>query len=174
MTAMKVISKLLLTIETDIETGEIKLLNREVINDDIKPKKKSSSSKIDSNPEPIITLTDNKLILTQGAAELLGVNPDDKVAIKYDKDKNPIIGSDLNFGTQTGNRLTKSLTISCKGDKYNKLSSYGDTFKLESTDKVGIFKMIGNKNHNELEVPEELVNITEELNSLDDLGKFTL
>ena len=49
MTTMKVISKLLLTIETDIETGEIKLINREVINDDIKPKKKSSSSKIDSN-----------------------------------------------------------------------------------------------------------------------------
>ena len=35
MTNMKVVSKLLLTIETDIETGEVKLLNREVINDDI-------------------------------------------------------------------------------------------------------------------------------------------
>lgn len=161
--------------EVDEQTGEIKFIGKnEMTVDTKKTVSKSSSSKIDSNPEPIITLTDNKLILTQGAAELLGVNPDDKVAIKYDKDKNPIIGSDLNFGTQTGNRLTKSLTISCKGDKYNKLSSYGDIFKLESTDKSGIFKMIGNKNHNELEVPEELVNITEELNSLDDLGKFTL
>ena len=161
--------------KVDEQTGEIKFIGKnEITVDTKKTVSKSSSSKIDSNPEPIITLTDNKLILTQGAAELLGVNPDDKVAIKYDKDKNPIIGSDLNFGTQTGNRLTKSLTISCKGDKYNKLSSYGDTFKLESTDKAGIFKMIGNKNHNELEVPEELVNITEELNSLDDLGKFTL
>lgn len=161
--------------EVDEQTGEIKFIGKnEMTVDTKKTVSKSSSSKIDSNPEPIITLTDNKLILTQGAAELLGVNPDDKVAIKYDKDKNPIIGSDLNFGTQTGNRLTKSLTISCKGDKYNKLSGYGDTFKLESTDKSGIFKMIGNKNHNELEVPEELVNITEELDSLDDLGKFTL
>ena len=161
--------------EVDEQTGEIKFIGKnEITVDTKKTVSKPSSSKIDSNPEPIITLTDNKLILTQGAAELLGVNPDDKVAIKYDKDKNPIIGSDLNFGTQTGNRLTKSLTISCKGDKYNKLSSYGDAFKLESTDKAGIFKMIGNKNHNELEVPEELVNITEELNSLDDLGKFTL
>ena len=32
---MKVVTKLLLTIETDVETGDIKLLNREVINDDI-------------------------------------------------------------------------------------------------------------------------------------------
>ena len=161
--------------EVDEPPGEIKFIGKnEITVDTKKTVSKSSSSKIDSNPEPIITLTDNKLILTQGAAELLGVNPDDKVAIKYDKDKNPIIGSDLDFGTQTGTRLTKSLIISCKGDMYNKLSSYGDTFKLESTDKVGIFKMIGNKNHNELEVPVELVNITEELNSLDDLGQFTL
>ena len=47
---MKVVTKLLLTIETDAETGDIKLLNREVINDDIKPaKKKSASSKIEEN-----------------------------------------------------------------------------------------------------------------------------
>ena len=101
--------------EVDEQTGEMKFIGKnEITVDTKKTVSKSSSSKIDSNPEPIITLTDNKL------------------------------------------------------------SSYGDTFKLESTDKVGIFKMIGNKNHNELEVPEELVNITEELNSLDDLGKFTL
>ena len=48
---MKVVTKLLLTIETDVETGDIKLLNREVINDDIKPiKKKSTSSKVVENP----------------------------------------------------------------------------------------------------------------------------
>ena len=122
---MKVVSKLLLTIETDIETGEVKLLNREVINDDIKPKKKSSSSnKVDSNPEPIVTLSDNKLILTKGAAEMLNVSPDDKVAVKYDKSKLPIIGSDSNFGTQTGNRLTKSRTVSYRGDKYDRLIKF--------------------------------------------------
>ena len=95
---MKVITKLLLTIETDVETGDIKLLNREVINDDIKPaKKKSASSKIEENPEPIVRLADNKLTLTTGAMELLKVAPDDKVDVKYNKENKPIIGSDEAF-----------------------------------------------------------------------------
>lgn len=171
METMKVVSKLLLTIETDIETGEVKLLNREVINDDIKPKKKSSSSgKIDSNPEPIVTLSDNKLILTKGAAEMLNVSPDDKVAVKYDKNKSPIIGSDSNFGTQTGNRLTKSLTVSYRGDKYDRLIKFGTEFKLKPTDQEGIFSMVGNKVDTK-EVPEELVNINNELESLDSLDE---
>lgn len=161
--------------DVDEGTGEIKYIGKDEITVDTKKTtNKSTSSKIDSNPEPIITLTDNKLVLTQGAADLLGVNPDDKVAVKYDKDKNPIIGSDSNFGTQTGNRLTKGLTVSYKGDKYNRLSTYGDTFKLESTIQNGIFKMIGNKDKEDLDVPEELVNINEELDSLEDINDFTL
>lgn len=156
-------------------TGEIKFIGKEEITVDTKKSvSKSTSSKIDSNPEPIVTLSDSKLTLTQGAADLLGVNPDDKVAVKYDKDKNPIIGSDSSFGTQTGNRLTKSLTVSYKGDKYNRLITYGDTFKLEKTDKEGIFKMIGNKDKDDLDVPEELVNITEEIDSIEDINNFTL
>lgn len=159
----------------DESTGEIKYIGKDEITVDTKKTtNKSTSSKVDSNPEPIITLTDNKLVLTQGAADLLGVNPDDKVAVKYDKDKNPIIGSDSSFGTQTGNRLTKSLTVSYKGDKYNRLSTYGDTFKLESTIQNGIFKMVGNKDKEDLDVPEELVNINEELDSLEDINDFTL
>lgn len=162
--------------DVDETTGEIKFIGKEEIAVDTKKStnKSINSKKVDTNPEPIVNLTDNKLILTQGAADLLGVNPDDKVAVKYDKDKNPIIGSDTSFGTQTGNRLTKSLTVSYKGDKYNRLITYGDTFKLEKTDKEGIFKMQGNKDRDDLDVPEELVNINEELESLDDLSKFTL
>ena len=92
----------------DEQTGEITYIGKDEITVDTKKStSKSTSKKIDSNPEPIVTLVDNKLLLTQGAAEALGVNPDDKVAIKYDKNKKPIIGSDTTFGTQTGNRLTK-------------------------------------------------------------------
>ena len=56
--------------------------------------------------------------------------------------------------------------IDLQRDKFTRLSNYGDSFKLEPTDKEGVFKMIGNK---EEEVPEELVNINDELESLDDL-----
>ena len=157
----------------DETTGEISYIGKEEIKVDTTTKKtssKSTSSKIDSNPDPIVTLANNKLTLTQGAADLLGIKPDDKVAVKYDKDKCPIIGSDTSFGTQTGNRVTKSLTISYKGDKFNRLEVFGDTFKLKDTDKEGIFKMIGNKDTAVEEVPEELVNINEELESIDELS----
>ena len=166
---MKVVTKLLLTIETDVETGDIKLLNREVINDDIKPaKKKSTSSKIEENPEPIVRLADNKLTLTTGAMELLKVAPDDKVAVKYNKENKPIIGSDEAFGTKTGNRVTKSNTISFKGDKYDRLAAFGTEFKLKPADNEGIFLMVNDK---EEEIPEDTIDINSELDvkSLDDL-----
>lgn len=166
---MKVVTKLLLTIETDVETGDIKLLNREVINDDIKPvKKKSTSSKVIENPEPIVTLADNKLSLTTGAMDLLKVAADSKVAVKYNKDGKPIIGSDEAFGTKTGNRVTKSNTISFKGDKYDRLVAFGTEFKLESTDTEGIFLMVNNK---EEDLSEDAVDINSELDipSLDNL-----
>ena len=165
---MKVVTKLLLTIETDVETGDIKLLNREVINDDIKPVKKKSTSKVVENPEPIVTLADNKLSLTTGAMDLLKIAADSKVAVKYNKEGKPIIGSDEAFGTKTGNRVTKSNTISFKGDKYDRLAAFGTEFRLESTDKEGIFLMVNNK---EEDLSEDAVDINSELDvpSLDDL-----
>lgn len=166
---MKVVTKLLLTIETDVETGDIKLLNREVINDDTKPaKKKSTSSKIEENPEPIVTLADNKLTLTTGAMDLLKIAADSKVAVKYNKEGKPIIGSDESFGTKTGNRVTKSNTISFKGDKYDRLSAFGTEFKLKPADSEGIFLMINNK---EEDLSEDAINIDSELDipSLDNL-----
>lgn len=166
---MKVVTKLLLTIETNVETGDIKLLNREVINDDIKPvKKKSTNNKIEENPEPIVTLADNKLSLTTGAMDLLKIATDSKVAVKYSKEGKPIIGSDEAFGTKTGNRVTKSNTISFKGDKYDRLAAFGTEFKLESTDKEGIFLMVNNK---EEDLSEDAVDINSELDvpSLDNL-----
>lgn len=164
---IKVVTKLLLTIETDVETGDIKLLNREVINDDI-VKKKSTSSKIEENPEPIVRLVDNKLTLTTGAMELLKVSPDDKVAVKYNKENKPIIGSDESFGTKTGNRVTKSNTVSFKGDKYDRLAAFGTEFKLKPADNEGIFLMVNDK---EEELPEDTIDINSELDvkSLDDL-----
>ena len=168
---MKVVSKLLLTIETDIETGDITLLNREVINDDIKPKKsRKSSSKKDENPEPIVTLDTNKLILTQGAVDLLQVCEDCRVDIKYDKrGKNlvPCIGTDSAFKCKGGNLLTAKNTIRYSGANNNKLASYGTTFKMEPTDKEGIYWLIGDKTPEEKEVPKELVNIESELDLTD-------
>lgn len=149
--------KVLFTYEQDDETGEVKVLNREVINDDLpKAKKKTSApkkSKADENPEPELILEDNKYVLNTAAVELLGVEADDRIDIKFekkDKVRIPVIGCNTAFGTQGGNRLTKSNTVSYRGKNHDTLEEYGTVFSFKETDKEGIFELIGDK-----PVPEE-------------------
>lgn len=161
------------------QTGEITYIGKEELKVDTekstsKPSKSSKSSKADSNPDPIVTLESNKLVLTQGAVDLLQVCEDCRVDIKYEKkDKKavPIIGTDAAFGTKSGNKLTKSNTVSYRGAANEKLSAYGTVFKLEPTKNEGIFYLVGNKVQEPTPVPEEIINIENELDieQLDDL-----
>lgn len=88
------------------QTGEITYIGKEEVTvDTAKSSSKSTSKKIDNNSEPLVTLDSNKLILTQGAVDLLQVCEDCRIDIKYDKKDNqsiPIIGTDLAFGTKSG------------------------------------------------------------------------
>lgn len=93
--------------EVDETTGEIKYIGKEELTVDTKKTstKSSTTSKVDTNPEPLITLDPNKLILTQGAVDLLQICPDCRVDIKYKKKGKttiPIIGTDAAFGTKSG------------------------------------------------------------------------
>jgi hypothetical protein len=148
--------KVLFTYEQDDETGEVKVINREVVNDDLPKAKKTSStkkSKADENPEPELILEDNKYSLNTAAVELLGVEADDRVDIKFekrDKVRVPVIGCNTAFGTQGGNRLTKSNTVSYRGKNHDLLEEYGTVFSFKETDKEGIFELIGDK-----PIPEE-------------------
>lgn len=77
--------------EVNEQTGEITYIGKEEISVDTKATKttktstKASTAKVDANPDPIITLDSNKLILTQGAVDLLQVCEDCRVDIKYKK-----------------------------------------------------------------------------------------
>ena len=173
------------------QTGEITYIGKEEISVDTKATKsatktstKASTAKVDTNP--IITLEPNKLVLTQGAVDLLQVCADCRVDIKYKKKGKkavPIIGTDAAFGTKSGNKLTKSNTVSYRGSANEKLSAYGTTFKLEPTEDEGIYYLVGDKVQEENSVPDEIIDIEKELDieSLDninideddkDLGKF--
>lgn len=138
-------------IQADTETGEVKTVcvSRDIEKGVGKPKQtttRSRSTKKEESSEPLLTLEDNKYILTQAACDLLGVIPGDKIDIKYDKknkkDFTPVIGSDESWSTKQGNKLTKSNTVVCKGSKNEELSKYGNEFKLEPADKPGIFYLI--------------------------------
>lgn len=170
------------------QTGEITYIGKEEVTVDTASKvsksSSKSSSKVDNNPDPIVTLDSNKLILTQGAVDLLQVCEDCRIDIKYErKDKKavPIIGTDAAFGTKAGNKLTKSNTVSYRGAANDKLAAYGTVFRLEPTKNEGIYYLVGDKEPEETKVPDEIINIENELDiemldniDLDDteLGNF--
>ena len=166
--------------DVDETTGEIKFIGKEEIQVDTAKAvtktttKKTTSTKVDSNPEPLITREDNKLVLTQGAVDLLNPCEDCRIDIKYkkrDKAAVPVIGTDAAFGTKAGNKLTKTNTVSFRGSANDKLAAFGTVFKLEATDEEGIFYLVGDKTPEVKEVPKELVDIESELEvpSLEDL-----
>lgn len=173
---MKETFKVLFTYEQDPETGEIKTLNREVINDDLGTKRKTKTRSLlpkDTDPNPKITLESNKLVLNAAAAELMGISPEDRVELKYEKIGTkfcPIIGNQTAFGTSGGNRVTKSLTISFRGKAHDRLAEYGEVFTITAhTAKSNVFMLHGN--HEPEEVPQQEITVDdpdEEIN-LDEL-----
>lgn len=87
--------------------------------------------------EAVITLEANKLSFNNKAVAVMQIAYQDRVLIKYEKIKGskkpvPVIGTDLAFDEEgAGNKVTKSNTISYRGDANNVLSQYGNKFTLE-------------------------------------------
>ena len=135
-------------VKVDTETGEMttKCIARKIdksIFDIDKPAKRIKKNSKGESSEPTLTLEENKYCLNQAAADLMGVEPDCKLDIKYEKrgkETVPVIGTDIAFGTKQGNKLTKSLTVACRGSKNEELSKYGTEFILVPHEtKDGIF-----------------------------------
>lgn len=169
--------KIIFNYDVNTETGEMTLLSKDEVTVDTLSEKKStkkSTSKVDSNSDPIVTLESNKLVLTQGAVDLLKAEYGCRIDVKYDKSE-PVIGVSTSFGEpECGNKLTKTNTVSYRGVANSKLSSFGTVFTLQSTNKEGIFKLIGDKQPSDIEIPDEIINIEDELDieSLDDIEEF--
>ena len=136
-------------VSVDTETGEMttKCISRKIdkivgMSDD-KPSKKANKIKKEESSEPTLILEDNKYTLNQAAINLMQIDSDCKLDIKYEKrGKNtvPVIGSDDAFKTKGGNKLTKSNTVACRGSKREELAKYGSEFILIPHDtKEGIF-----------------------------------
>ena len=125
------------------ETGEVTDLKLS------KPStRKSATKKVDNDPTPRLLLEDNKYTLNNAAIELLGVEPDDRLDIRYEKDGKfytPVIGTDLNFKTiGKGNKLTKAGTVSLRGKKREELEPFGTEFTIEPhPTKEGLFILKG-------------------------------
>lgn len=136
----------------DEETGEITKDVREFKEDSVKKSKASSKKSIsvdDNDPEPKLYLDSNKYILNGAAISALGVEVGDTIDIKNQKigpAKVKVIGSSNVFGTQSGNKLTKAGSVSCRGRVNDELSKFGTIFVLTPHPNAdGLFILNGDK-----------------------------
>lgn len=151
-------------VKVDTETGEMttKCISRkvdksnfEVIED--KPRKKRT--KKEESSEPQITLEDNKYCLNQAAADLMEVTADSKLKIEYEKINGKFIPV-ISISPADGNKLTKSLTVACRGSKNSELAKYGNIFTVIPHESVvGRFILKGNSV--EEKQGDDVINFTE-------------
>lgn len=138
--------KMLIIFDYDPETNEYTPISQEVIEEGKKLGKTSKAAiKDDGSTEAQVILEDNKIVLNSKAVELLGAKWEDRISVRYEKQGDrlvPVIGKDEMFNCSSGNKLTKSKTIACRGKANNELSKHGNTFKMVSI-REGIFMLDG-------------------------------
>lgn len=115
-----------------------------------------------------IEVQDNKLKLGKEAISLLEANPGDRIQVNYwtinNQETFPVIGKSAIFTDMTGgNALTKSDTVSFRGNQRTVLLEYGNLFKLEPF-KSGMFKLVP--------IESEVDNLEQEKKELDDLNSI--
>lgn len=140
--------KLTYEMSVNADTGEIletRLIDRSIDNSDLKAVKPSAKKKVvqDEDKEPKLILEDNKYRLNNAAVELMGLDTDSKLNIRYEQGKGgdvPVIGTSIAFGISSGNKLTKSNTVACRGHNREELVKYGEEFILvPHPSKPGLF-----------------------------------
>lgn len=170
-------SKLTFQITVDTATGEVTVVNTETgeVKETKTKKTTTKKSKKEESSEPQLILEDNKYSLNTAAVELLGVEPEDRLCIKYKKIGKkavPVIGTEEVFKTKGGNKLTKTNTVSCRGKANEELSTYGTVFTLsENPDGSGTFILSGDKAPETPVVADEAVD-TEDEDIREDLEKI--
>lgn len=125
-------------------------------------KKTTKSTKtislVQESLDPKVTVDSNKLLINTKAQQLLGVSVGDSIAVSYvpDAEQNmiPVIGKASELG-QSGNKLTKSGSISFRGRANTELAKFGTEFSLEAQGNV--FKLVPPK----VEIKEEKLEIKE-------------
>lgn len=166
-------AKLVLSL-VDTETGEI--ITREATLGDFKEVKKTTSTrtkkpKDDGSTTPQVILLEGKVQLNQRAQELTGWEPEMKIDIQFEKKGR--VTTPVMMPKDSGNRLTKTFTVSCRGSKHDNLAEYGDIFDMVPYEgKEGFFKLIGNneKENDIVDVPQEITNPVELNNAIDEGG----
>ena len=143
----------------DTQTGEV--MTREANFGEFKESPKRSVARAtkkinDTDPVAKLVVLDNKIQFNNAAVKKTGFVPEQKLDIQYEKKGKAIIPV-LLLDYAKGNRLSKTYTLSCRGQKREQILKYGTTFELEPYGD-NQFKLIGNIEQPEddiIEIPEE-------------------
>lgn len=161
---------ILMHYEINEQTGEVQFIGKEEITVDTA--KKTSSSKTLGGDVPKLVLESNKYALNEAACKLLKVEAGTTLYINYPKKDGkyvPVIGASEAFGVKSGNKLTKSLTVSYRGAANEKLAEFGTNFEFIESEREGVYylkgdKIVTAKQENAIEIDD-----TFELDDLEDL-----
>ena len=93
-----------------------------------------------------VELTSNRLILSKDCVTLLNLSPGERVTVAYyslsNQETIPLIGKSSAITDEfDGNKLTKSNTVSFRGQQNEVLKLYGNFFCLEDF-KTNIYKLV--------------------------------
>lgn len=157
-------AKIVLTL-VDTETGE--LFTKEATFGDFKESTKKTTTRTkkpkDEDPVAKITLLEGKWQMNHACVELTGFEPEMKLDIKFEK-KGRVTTPILCEDEKSGNRLTKTYTVSCRGSRHDNLSEYGHIFEVIPYEgKDGYFKLKG-----DVEKEDDIIDIPEEISSPDE------
>lgn len=140
------------TFTFDTETDTVSNVNCFV--DGIEKKKKTTRKKKDEAVEledkAILTLESNKIVFNNRAISDMQIEYENRIVIKYEKFGNrrmPIIGKDTSFDEEgSGNKVTKSNTVTYRGKANTVLAEYGTEFELvpyiDGPYKEGVWRMV--------------------------------
>ena len=160
--------KLEFSLIVDTETGEFSIVSKDT--GEIKEGKATtkgtrskSKPKSDGSTIPQLILEENKYRLNSAAIELMGVEPDARLDIKIEREggsRHPVLGTDEAFKTHSGNRLTKSYTVSCRGKNREQLETFGTIFNLIPHNKIpGLFILESQDGDSPTEVEDENIEL---------------
>lgn len=141
------IKQITVTFDFNSETEEVS--NVKVVNSSEKKKstttKKAKDIVTETASDAIITLEANKLVFNSKAVADMGIEYEDRIIIKWEKDGKkmiPIVGTDLAFDEEgNGNKVTKTNSIAYKGKANAVLAELGSEFTIEPH-REGIWKLV--------------------------------
>ena len=137
-----------ITVTFDFDTETENVSNVKVVNNTEKKKtttKRLKDVEAEMATTALITLEPSKLVFNSKAVADLELEWEDRVIVKWVKDGNkmiPIIGKDVSFDEEgSGNKVTKTNTVTYRGKANDVLAELGVEFTLSPHDE-GIWKLI--------------------------------